>query len=115
MQKAMRYYEIIRVSNQDIDKSTFENVSRLIRRGWIRKAMKCLQEYDYGGENLDVARCYGRIWESPTDPETPHDTILRTETVSGCHCDSTQFLIKSSSSDGLYLAYYLTATLSQEF
>lgn len=110
----MRYYEIIRVSNQDFERSAFETVKRFVRRGWIRKAMEYLQEWDYGGENLDTARCYGRIWDAPTDPDAPRDTVIRTETARCCSGDATQYLVESSSGDGLYLAYYLTGTVTDE-
>ena len=107
----MRYYEIIRFSNQDTDKEAFEHVRNLVRRGWTRKAMSFLQEYDYGEENMDVARVYGNIWDSPTDPGEKRDTVIRQETVHCCSGSATQYLVESSSSQGLYLAYYLTGTL----
>lgn len=110
----MRYYEIIRLSNQDTDPAAFNYVRNLVRRGWLSKAMTYLQEYDYGGENVDTARVYGRIWDSPTDPAERGDTVIRYDDIKGREETSRQYLVESSSADGLYLAYYLTGELPDE-
>ena len=108
----IKFYEIVRLSNQDIFQDNFEEIRKLIRRCWTKKAMEFLQNWDYGHENLDEARVYNKIWDSPTDPDSPTDRVLRQKTYSYPDGERTQYLCESASPDGLYVAYYLTSSIN---
>ncbi len=99
----MLYYEIVRVdTNQPEDSETFQTVDKLVRRGWTRKAVDTLAEYDYGDENLSAARALHALRDTPTDEQS--DTVIREEdgyTLCASHCPS-----------GLYDAYYLVRGVS---
>lgn len=109
----MKYYEIIRLSNQDADEC-FEEIKKLVNRGWTKKAMEYLQQWDYGEENIGPARVYDKVWDTPTDARSPHDRVLREMTFHHLWGDQTQYLCVSRSWDGLYEAYYLTASITDE-
>ena len=106
----MKYFEVTRFSDQDMNQDDFREIKKLLARGWTRKALQYMLNWYYGGENLDVARVYGKIWDSPTDPNEPSDSIVRQETYE----DTTFFLCEASDRSGFYHAYYLSASVSEQ-
>lgn len=99
-----RFYEIIRLDNQGFDQDCFEEVRRLVKRGWLRKAVEYLAQWDNGGENIDTAEYLERVWDSPSDPREKSDSVIYE--MNGyhlCHSDPSR--------NGGYEAFYLMAEL----
>ena len=102
------FYEIIRLTSDSPDREDFDAVMKLIRRGWFRKALDYLSQWDYGGENYDTARVYGRLYDTPTDPQEPSDRVLyERDGYNICYCDPSR--------NGGYEAVYLTAPVPEEY
>lgn len=94
-----KYYEIVRFANTWPEMDEYEKVDRLVSRGWLKKAIRYMAEWDYGGETLDAARVHGYIRDTALDRTSTGDRILcETDGYTLCyaHCKS-----------GLYDAYYL--------
>ena len=99
----MLYYEIVRIdTNHSEDAETFALLDKLVRRGWTRKALETLTDWDYGGENIDTAMALHALRDTPT--EESRDSVIREEDgymLCASHCPS-----------GLYDAYYLVRGIS---
>ena len=102
-----KFYEIVRLDNQGSDQTDFEEVKRLVRRGWLHKAVKYLEDWDYGGENIDTAEYLGRIWDTPSDPQESSDSVLLSK--NGLH-----LCMSDPSRNGGYEAYYLVGETEKE-
>ena len=101
----MLYYEIVRIdTNHPEDKETFEQIDKMVRRGWTKKAMEYLAEWDYGEDNLDAARANKEIRKSVLDDRSHGDRIIR--------ADGSYALCCARCPSGLYDAYYLVCGIS---
>lgn len=101
----MLYYEIVRLdTNEPGDREDFETVRKMVRRGWTRKAIEFLSNWDYGGENLDSARALGEMRDTILDNRSSYDRIVAT--------DGDYALCESHCPTGLYEAYYLVHGVS---
>lgn len=101
----MLYYEIVRLDDQNsVDADLFDTVRKMVRRGWLKKAMDFLSQWDYGNENLAAAHALGEIRDTITDPLERSDRILRQ--------DGDYALCESSCPSGLYNAFYLVCGVS---
>lgn len=101
----MKFYEIVRFSDQWPEMEEFETVKKMIDRGWFHKAVAFMSDWDYGGENIDVARSYDKLWDSPTDPQEPGDKVL--------YQSGDRYICQSTCSSGLYTALYLVGVVSE--
>lgn len=92
-------YAIVSLSSHDMTNlDDFLAVDNRINDGRYEQAMEYLLQWDYGGENLDSARVYDRLYPGPTDSREPSDKVLLTR--DGYHlCFSDSYA---------YKAYYLT-------
>ncbi len=103
----MLYYEIIRLdTNQPSDRETFEQVKKWVKRGWTKKALEHLAEWDYGHENIDTARANGTIRNTILDDREHGDRIIKEQ--------DGYFLCEASCPSGLYEAYYLVRGILAE-
>lgn len=99
----MLYYEIVRLdTNNPGDRESFETVKKLVKRGWTRKAIEFLSEWDYGGENIDTARALHQMRDTVLDE--PSDNVV--------NYDGHYHLCTACDPSGLYEAYYLVAEIS---
>lgn len=95
----MKYYEIVRLANQWPDMGEYEEVKKLLNRGWNRKALDYLSNWDYGEENIGTAIALGEMRDTILDPLSRGDRIVYEKDgyhVCESHCPS-----------GLYDAIYL--------
>ena len=99
-----KYYEIVRFANQWPEMEEYETIEKLIRRGWYRKAIEYMSQWDYGDENISAAIARGETRDSVLD-ETKDSVLYERDGYSICsaHCPS-----------GLYDAYYLVAAIPEE-
>lgn len=97
-----KFYEIIRLDNQGFDQEDFETVRKMVKRGWVRKALEYLKQWDNGGENIDTAEYLERVWSTPTDEREKRDSVLRSE-------GGYNLCASDPAYNGGYEAYYLTA------
>ena len=96
-----QYYEIVRFSTQDTEKEEYETVRKWVDHGMYLNSIDYMSQWDYGGENIDTARCFGKIWPTPQDPREHSDKVLIEEgNYHLCLADSTN-----------YKAIYLSKTL----
>lgn len=79
LQLPPQYYEIVRFSSQDSEQEGFDTVRDLVEHGQYRNAIDFMSLWDYGGENLDAARCFGKLWPTPKDPVEQSDRELLSE------------------------------------
>ena len=101
----MLYYEIVRLdTNEPGNHEDFETVRKMVRRGWTRKAIEFLSNWDYGGENLDRARALGEMRDTILDNQSTNDRIVAT--------DGDYALCESHCPSDLYEAYYLVRGIS---
>ena len=101
----MLFYEIIRIDNQPAYEE-FETIKKMVRRGWTRKAIDFLSDWDYGNENIDTAMALGTMRDTILDNKSTCDHIIATKgnyTLCASQCPS-----------GLYEAYYLVSSISEE-
>lgn len=103
----MKYYEIVRLDNQGFDQECFEHVKKLVRRGWKRKAVEYLKQWDYGGENIGPAQYNDRVWDTPSDNRERTDKVIY-------QIDGYYLCAANPNVNGGYEAYYLTAKLPEE-
>lgn len=106
--KNMRYYQIVRLANESPDQEEFNRVHKLVRRGWLRKAVEYLQQWNYGGENIGTALCMGDVYNTPTDDRERTDRVIYRDRDGSCLCYC------NPCRNGGYEAYYLTAALVEE-
>lgn len=101
----MLYYEIVRLDDQNsVNADLFDTVRKMVQRGWLKKAMDFLSQWDYGDENLAAAHALGEIRDTITDPlALRFDSNLRQE--------GNYALCESHCSSG-YNAYYLVCGVS---
>jgi len=99
-----RWYEIVRIDNQGGDTEDFEKLSTWHRRGWNRKILRHLTDWDYGPENYGAAKTYGNIWDTPTDPRENDRVLAAEKKYVLCHANSGQ---------GVYEAFYLVRECNQ--
>lgn len=99
-----RWYEIVRIENQGGDTEEFEKLSAWHRRGWNRKILRHLTDWDYGPENYGAAKTYGNVWDTPTDPKEK-DSLLTAE--------KDYALSHAESAGGIYEAFYLVRECNQ--
>lgn len=102
----MKYYEIVRIADCWPEMDEYEKVHKLITRGWLRKALLYLCEWDYGGENLDAARVHGALRDSPLDPGSIKDKVL--------YRKDDYLLCEANCPSGLYQAYYLVKGVDEK-
>lgn len=102
----MRYYEIIRLDNQGFDQECFDTVKKMVDRGWNRKAVGYLQQWDYDGENVASAEYAGRIWDKPSDTAEKTDKVVY-------EMDGYFLCAAQPHLNGGYEAYYLTTKLPE--
>lgn len=103
----MKYYEIVRLTSDGPDHTDFETVKKLIDRGWNRKAVDFLSNWDYGDENIDAARCLGTVRSTPTDEREQTDVEVATYgTYHLCMCNPSR--------NGGYEAVYLVGECDEE-
>ena len=98
-----RWYEIVRINNQGGDHEEFEKLSAWHRRGWNRKILRHLTDWDYGPENYGAAKTYGNIWDTPTDPKEKDSLLAAEKDYVLCHAESA----------GVYEAFYLVRECNQ--
>lgn len=100
------YYTVVRLENQGIDQEDYEAVKALIDRdGNYEQAIHYMSNWDYGGENLDVAECaYEGFRATPTDPRERGDKKL--------HEADGYILCRSESS--VYDAFYLVREIPRQ-
>lgn len=94
----MKYYEIVRLANQ-WPETDYEEVENMIRRGWLKKALEYMSNWDYGGENIGAALALGQMRDTILDDKSTGDKIIYEKDgyyLCEAHCPS-----------GLYDAYYL--------
>lgn len=102
----MKYYEIVRFANQWPDMGEYEDVDKMIRRGWFRKAISYMAEWDFGGENIDTAVSQGTLRDTVLDLQSRGDRVvyeMNGYALCESHCPS-----------GLYDAYYLVASVDEK-
>lgn len=99
-----RWYEIVRFDNQGYDTDEFEKISAWHRRGWNRKILRHLTDWDYGPENYGTAKTYGNIWDTPTDPKEKDSLLAAEKDYALCHAES---------AGGVYEAFYLVRECNQ--
>lgn len=105
---ARKYYEIVRIEESGPDGADYGILKRLVSRGWLRKAVAFLAQWDYGTDNIGTAEHLGRVWGTPTDPLEPTDRVLRTEgEYHLCETDPSR--------NGGYAAFYLTAPVPEDY
>ena len=102
----MRFYEVVRIANAWPETQNFDSLKKLIDRGWFRKAVAFLSDWDYGGENIDAARANGTVRDIITDPAEPSDKVI--------FQDDHYWLCQSYCPSGLYEAFYLVAAVSED-
>lgn len=98
-----RWYEIVRIDNQGGDPEEFEKLSAWHRRGWNRKILRHLTDWDYGPENYGAAKTYGNVWDTPTDPKEKDSLLAAEKDYALCHAKSA----------GVYEAFYLVRECNQ--
>jgi len=100
------YYTVVRLENQGIDQEDYKAVKALIDRdGNYEQAIHYMSNWDYGGENLDVAECaYEGFRATPTDPRERGDKKL--------HEADGYILCRSESS--VYDAFYLVREVPRQ-
>lgn len=98
-----RWYEIVRIDNQGGDPEEFEKLSAWHRRGWNRKILRHLTDWDYGPENYGAAKTYGNIWDTPTDPKQNDSLLTAEKDYALCHAESAD----------VYEAFYLVRECNQ--
>lgn len=96
----MRFYDIVRLDNSGPEQDCFEQARKLLDRGWVNKLHDYLQDWNYGGENKDVARVYGTVRETVLD--FPTDRIVKTFSC----CGETFYVCTTDGRDS-YEAVYL--------
>jgi hypothetical protein len=101
----MQYYEITRFADAWPDMGEYEEVDRMVKRGWLRKAMRYMSEWDFGQETLDAARSHKGIRDSVMDKNSPRDRII--------YSKPPYYLCESHCKSGLYDAYYLVAEVPE--
>ncbi len=102
-----KFYEIVRLEEQGPDNDLFTKVKKLIDRGWVRKALEFLLNWDYGEENIGTAEYLGRIWNGPTDDRETSDRVIRRDGDTYlCECVGWK--------NGGYSAFYLTREFETE-
>lgn len=99
-----RWYQIVRIDNQGGDSEQFEKVSAWHRRGWNRKILRHLTDWDYGPETYGAAKTYGNIWDTPTDPKENDSLLAAEKDYALCHAES---------AGGVYEAFYLVRECNQ--
>lgn len=102
------FYEIVRIENSGPDRETFETVMKLVRRGWFRKALQYLSNWDYGEENYRTARYLGHVWNTPTDSAEGTDKVLYEH-------DGYNICYSDPSINGGYEALYLKARVPNDY
>ena len=101
-----RYYEIVRFTDTWPDQENYYEIEKLVRRGWFRKALEYINDWNLREDSISAARMAGRIWETPTDPGSPTDSIIyQSGDLTLCH---------RSDKIGLYQSYYLVGVLTEE-
>lgn len=102
--KIATYYEVVRFDNQGNDSEEFEKVKKWYERGWKKKIIAYMSEWDYGGETIDAARYNENIYLTPTDYREK-DTLVQTNRngYNLCHAES-----------GIYEAFYITKEITEE-
>lgn len=100
----MKYYEIARFSDQWPEMEEYNEVNKMVSRGWVRKAIDYMSNWDYGSENIATAISLGTLRENVLD--TQDDTILKQ--MNG------YYLCKSECPSGLYNAIYLVREIDEQ-
>ena len=95
----MKYYEIVRLANTWPDMGEYEDVDKMVSRGWLRKAMRYMSEWDFGEETLSEAISHKRLRDTPEDKASINDKVI--------YQKDGYFLCESHCKSGLYDAYYL--------
>lgn len=100
------YYEVVRVSNQDIDQEAYEAMKTIVDRdGNYEEAVRYLSNLDYGAENLSVALSDNEgMRATATDPKSLADKVIDTR--------DSYFLCRSKGT--LYDAFYLVKEVPRE-
>lgn len=104
----MKFYEIIRLESSGPDTNDFTAVKNLVKRGWLRKALEYLSEWDYGSENIAAAVALGKMRDTVTDPIGSHNS----ESV--LYKQNGLYLCQSACPSGHYNAYYLVGGISEQ-
>ena len=101
----MKYYEIVRLANTWPDMGEYEDVMKLLKRGWYRKALDYLIEWDFGEETLGRAIAFNEVRDSVLD-EAKNDNVTYERDgyyICESHCPS-----------GLYDAVYLVKDVTEK-
>lgn len=104
------FYEIVRHDNQGVDQECFREVKRLVGRGWFRKAIEYLLQWDNGSENFATAKYWNRVWDTPTDSLERSDREIYTSSDGFYH-----LCMADPSINGGYEAYYLSTAVPAEY
>ena len=102
-----KYYEIVRFANTWPDMGEYEDVDRMVKRGWLKKAIRYMSEWDFGQENIDAAICYGHVRDTAVDKASIGDKVI-------CE-DKGRYLCEAHCKSGLYDAYYLVGELPEKY
>lgn len=97
----MKYYEIVRLEGEGCDTSDFDVVKKMVNRGWLRKALEFLKDWDYGTESLAAAISLGKLRDTVVDPLGNKGSEHILYERNGLH------LCEAACPSGLYNAYYL--------
>lgn len=101
-----KYYIIVRIDNNGFNQEDFLLLKKWYNRGWYRKMLQYLQNWDYGEENIGTAMYNDDIWDTPCDPQAPSDKIIYQNLCGD------QFLCHSE--DLVYEAFYLVGVTTIE-
>jgi hypothetical protein len=99
----MKYYEIVRIANEGPDQETFQDIHKQARRGWYRKVVEYLSNWDYGDENLTAAISLNELRDNVLD--SPGDNVLYEK--------GDYTLCKANDITGIYEAYYLVKAVNE--
>ncbi len=101
-----KFYEIVRLEEEGPDREDYAHVHRLVNRGWVKKAIEYLSQWDYGSENVGTALYLQRVWDTPTDSRERTDYVVRS--LKGYH-----LCAANACRNGGYAAYYLTREIPE--
>ena len=99
----MKYYEIVRIANEGPDQETFQDIHKQARRGWYRKVVEYLSNWDYGDENLSAAISLNELRDNVLD--STGDSVLYEK--------GDYTLCKANDITGIYEAYYLVKAVNE--
>ena len=93
-----QWYEVVRIANDGNDHEEFDKISKWNSRGWNKKILRHLTQWDNGAENYGTAKHFDKVWDTPTDPRE-NDRVLTAE--------KNYVLCHAYSGFGIYEAFYL--------